>query len=78
MIMATDINSLSALRESEAACTRCPLYRDATQVVPGEGSSDARIMMVGEQPNDQEDRQGHPFVGARRPHARPRHRGRWH
>jgi DNA polymerase len=58
-----DIRSLSALREAEAACTRCPLYRDATQVVPGEGPAHARIMMVGEQPGDQEDRQGRPFVG---------------
>jgi uracil-DNA glycosylase len=57
------IRSLSALREAEAACTRCPLYRNATQVVPGEGPKDARVMMVGEQPGDQEDKQGHPFVG---------------
>jgi len=62
-IIMDEIRSLSALRESEAACTRCPLYRDATQVVPGEGPSGARVMMVGEQPGDQEDRQGHPFVG---------------
>jgi uracil-DNA glycosylase len=58
-----DIRSLSALREAEAACTRCPLYRDATQVVPGEGPRHAHVMMVGEQPGDQEDKQGHPFVG---------------
>ena len=58
-----DIKSLSALREAEAACTRCPLYRNATQVVPGEGPSHAQVMLVGEQPGDQEDRQGHPFVG---------------
>lgn len=57
------IKSLSRLREAEAACTRCPLYADATQVVPGEGPRDARVMLVGEQPGDQEDRQGHPFVG---------------
>ena len=58
-----DIRSLTALRAAEAACKRCPLYRGATQVVPGEGPRDARVMMVGEQPGDQEDRQGHPFVG---------------
>ena len=58
-----DIKSLSALREAEAACTRCPLYRNATQVVPGEGPSHAQVMLVGEQLGDQEDRQGHPFVG---------------
>jgi DNA polymerase len=57
------ITSLKALLAAEAACTRCPLYRDATQVVPGEGPAHARLMMVGEQPGDQEDRQGHPFVG---------------
>src|SRR6266540_4019969 len=57
------IRSLAALREAEAACTRCPLYRNATQVVPGEGPKQARVMMVGEQPGDQEDKQGHPFVG---------------
>jgi uracil-DNA glycosylase family protein len=57
------IKTLKALRAAEAECTRCPLYKHATQVVPGEGPSRARIMMVGEQPGDQEDRQGHPFVG---------------
>ncbi len=59
----TDIRSLPALRDAEAACTRCPLYRNATQVVPGEGPKHAQVMLVGEQPGDQEDRQGHPFVG---------------
>jgi DNA polymerase len=57
------VGSLKALRAAEAACTRCPLYKNATQVVPGEGPARARVMMVGEQPGDQEDRQGHPFVG---------------
>jgi uracil-DNA glycosylase len=63
--MAEPINypSLKALAEAEAHCTRCPLYRDATQVVPGEGSSRARLMMVGEQPGDKEDLEGKPFVG---------------
>ena len=55
--------SLTALAQAEAQCTRCPLYRDATQVVPGEGSSRARVMMVGEQPGDKEDQEGKPFVG---------------
>jgi uracil-DNA glycosylase len=58
-----EITSLRALRAAEAACTRCPLYKYATQVVPGEGPARARIMMVGEQPGDQEDLAGKPFVG---------------
>ena len=57
------IRSLTALRDAEAACRRCDLYRHATQVVPGEGPKHAQVMMVGEQPGDQEDKQGHPFVG---------------
>ena len=57
------IKTLKALAQAEAACTRCPLYRNATQVVPGEGSVHARLMMVGEQPGHQEDLAGHPFVG---------------
>ena len=57
------IKSLKALRAAEAACTRCPLYRHATQVVPGEGPTRARMMLVGEQPGDQEDLAGRPFVG---------------
>jgi uracil-DNA glycosylase len=57
------IKTLKALRAAEAICTRCPLYKPATQVVPGEGPAHARIMLVGEQPGDQEDRQGKPFVG---------------
>lgn len=47
-----DIRSLSTLAAAEAACTRCDLYRDATQAVPGEGKATARLMMVGEQPGD--------------------------
>jgi DNA polymerase len=57
------ITSHKALRAAEAACTRCPLYKNATQEVPGEGPARAQIMMLGEQPGDQEDRQGKPFVG---------------
>ena len=45
------------------ACRRCDLWRDATQGVPGEGPSHAPLMLVGEQPGDQEDLAGHPFVG---------------
>jgi uracil-DNA glycosylase family protein len=57
------VNSLKTLRAAEEKCMRCPLYKHATQVVPGEGPARARIMMVGEQPGDQEDKQGKPFVG---------------
>ena len=45
------------------ACRRCELWKRATQGVPGEGGSRARLMLVGEQPGDQEDLQGRPFVG---------------
>ena len=54
------------LEEIEAGvqlCRRCDLYRDATQGVPGEGAGHARLMFVGEQPGDQEDLAGKPFVG---------------
>ncbi|NBM15422.1 UdgX family uracil-DNA binding protein [Streptomyces sp. GC420] len=54
---------LTALREAAAGCRGCPLHRDATRTVFGEGEPDARIVLVGEQPGDQEDRKGHPFVG---------------
>ncbi|HWF96924.1 MAG TPA: UdgX family uracil-DNA binding protein [Xanthobacteraceae bacterium] len=57
------IKTLDALRKAEAECRRCPLYQFATQVVPGEGSVHAPLMLVGEQPGDQEDLAGHPFVG---------------
>jgi DNA polymerase len=55
--------TLASLREAAAGCRGCPLWRDATQTVFGEGPRDAEVMLVGEQPGDQEDRQGHPFVG---------------
>ena len=55
--------SWEALREEAKGCTRCPLYKDATQTVFGEGPLDARLMFVGEQPGDQEDLAGKPFVG---------------
>jgi hypothetical protein len=57
------IKTLGALRKAEAACMRCPLYQFATQVVPGEGPAHAPMMLVGEQPGDQEDLAGRPFVG---------------
>ena len=59
----TPIGSLHALAEAEGDCRRCPLYRDATQAVPGEGPSRAEFMLVGEQPGDKEDLAGKPFVG---------------
>jgi DNA polymerase len=55
--------SLKSLRQAAEGCQGCPLYRHATQTVFGQGRRDARIMLVGEQPGDQEDRQGAPFVG---------------
>ncbi|MFF7732383.1 UdgX family uracil-DNA binding protein [Streptomyces sp. NPDC007984] len=54
---------LVALRRAAAGCQGCPLHLDATQTVFGAGSADARVMLVGEQPGDQEDREGKPFVG---------------
>jgi uracil-DNA glycosylase family protein len=57
------VTSLSALRHAENECRRCPLYKYATQAVPGQGPGRAAIMLVGEQPGDQEDRTGLPFVG---------------
>ncbi|HEY1978351.1 MAG TPA: UdgX family uracil-DNA binding protein [Candidatus Baltobacteraceae bacterium] len=55
--------SLRALREDAAQCRGCDLYKHATQTVFGEGPKRARVMFVGEQPGDSEDRTGHPFVG---------------
>lgn len=55
--------SLQALRKASAGCEGCGLYRDATQTVFGAGPAHARVVMLGEQPGDQEDRQGQPFVG---------------
>src|SRR5947209_9589401 len=55
--------SLKALREAAAGCRGCHLWRNATQTVFGEGAARARVMLVGEQPGDREDRDGHPFVG---------------
>jgi uracil-DNA glycosylase family protein len=55
--------TLPALREAARACRACPLWKTATQTVFGEGASKSTIMIVGEQPGDQEDRMGRPFVG---------------
>jgi uracil-DNA glycosylase family protein len=54
---------LEGLRDAAKGCRNCPLWENATQTVFGEGSPRARIMLVGEQPGDQEDKEGHPFVG---------------
>ena len=59
----TPLTSLRQMAEAEESCKRCPLYRDATQAVPGEGPSHAPFMLVGEQPGDKEDLAGKPFVG---------------
>ena len=55
--------SLDVLRERVQQCTACDLYKHATQAVFGEGPADAALMLMGEVPGDQEDKQGHPFVG---------------
>jgi len=55
--------SLAELTEAARTCKACDLWKHATQTVFGEGPSTAEIMLVGEQPGDQEDRAGHPFVG---------------
>jgi uracil-DNA glycosylase len=57
------ISSLRELAKAENECTRCPLYKHATQAVPGEGRKGAHLMLVGEQPGDKEDLAGKPFVG---------------
>jgi uracil-DNA glycosylase len=57
------INSLRELAQAENECRRCPLYKNATQAVPGEGRKHSHLMMVGEQPGDKEDLAGKPFVG---------------
>src|SRR4051794_25153898 len=55
--------SLNALRELAAGCRRCPLWKNATQTVFGEGPRDAPVVIIGEQPGDKEDVEGRPFVG---------------
>ena len=55
--------TLPRLRKAAADCRGCALWENATQTVFGEGPAPAELMLVGEQPGDQEDQQGHPFVG---------------
>jgi uracil-DNA glycosylase len=55
--------SIAQLRRAARGCRACPLWEPATQTVFGEGPDDARIVVIGEQPGDQEDLSGHPFVG---------------
>ena len=57
------LRSVSGLRAAAAGCHACPLWKDATQTVFGEGRAKARMVLVGEQPGDKEDLEGHPFVG---------------
>jgi DNA polymerase len=56
-------SSLDVLRRAARVCESCPLYRNATQTVFGEGPRHAEIVLLGEQPGDAEDREGRPFVG---------------
>ena len=68
--------NVEELRKAAASCHGCDLYRDATQTVFGEGAERSRLMLIGEQPGDQEDLQGRPFAGqrgacSRRPSTRP-------
>lgn len=55
--------NLESLRDAAARCQGCDLYKDATQTVFGEGPHRAKVMFIGEQPGDAEDKEGHPFVG---------------
>jgi DNA polymerase len=55
--------AIKLLAAEAEGCTRCPLYKNATQTVFGEGPADAALMLIGEQPGAQEDLQGRPFVG---------------
>ena len=57
------MTSWRELRDEAASCTRCDLYQRATQTVFGEGRTGASMALIGEQPGDQEDKRGHPFVG---------------
>jgi uracil-DNA glycosylase family protein len=58
-----DTDDLTVLADAVQGCKGCDLYRDATQAVFGAGSPDAKVVLVGEQPGDQEDKAGRPFVG---------------
>jgi probable DNA metabolism protein len=58
-----ETDQLQMVQEAARSCTACPLYRHATQTVFGEGSPQAKLVLLGEQPGDREDLAGHPFVG---------------
>ena len=58
-----DRPTLKKLREAAAGCKACPLWKTGTQTVFGEGTTDAELVFVGEQPGDEEDKTGRPFVG---------------
>lgn len=58
-----ETRSIGRLRTAAAACRACPLWRTGTQTVFGEGGESAALLVVGEQPGDREDVEGHPFVG---------------
>jgi uracil-DNA glycosylase family protein len=60
---AAGTESLDRLRREAASCRACPLWKDATQTVFGEGPSAAKVILVGEQPGDREDLSGRPFIG---------------
>ncbi|HVW69492.1 MAG TPA: UdgX family uracil-DNA binding protein [Steroidobacteraceae bacterium] len=60
---ARSLTSISELRDAVNDCKRCQLWKLATQGVPGEGLAPSKLMLIGEAPGDQEDLQGHPFVG---------------
>jgi len=62
-VLAIPRGRLSSVRREAAECQACPLWRDATQTVFGEGPQRATIMLIGEQPGAQEDLEGRPFVG---------------
>jgi uracil-DNA glycosylase family protein len=62
-ILVATKTTIDSLRLAARDCQACDLYKFATQTVFGEGAPKAQVMMVGEQPGDQEDRLGHPFVG---------------
>jgi DNA polymerase len=62
-LVAPALKTIAALREAARDCKACDLWKTGTQTVFGEGPSKSQIMFVGEQPGDQEDRAGHPFVG---------------
>ncbi len=62
-VLVPEAPTLPKLREAAAVCKACPLWEGTTQTVFGEGPAKARVIIVGEQPGDREDREGHPFVG---------------